>query len=1041
MKLFSKLFGGKKESEPQKGKSDQELIALFMKRSELWDLSFTPEVIQFGINQCKAEARVDDEVFKLPELYGSMVIFQAEKGNVESKAFLDRAINNGASEEDFATWWNSEDILRRMMEWELEMRKHKRFQELIADNDGLDEDSAIIQVRKELPEFGEPNDYFGKGVLDKYLPVELQFRVDQMLRGFTVEEREAIVQYETSMNAYLYRLLMPDVYVPEEQQLKTIAEAALNAFEAGDMDEAWQLANQFKTNADRVWGKKNWDYISIMVEFASIFMHAGDYLTPKEFLTYYLEKIGEDHEGYAIRLSSLGQLYLEMGRVKKAIKTQGKAYQIQLKLTTHQEFLPRILNNYALALSTNTQYDEAVPKYLEALKGAEKHYGKNHSLYALFLSNLTVAYLLNNQFKEALKPAIESINIRAEVLGTEHLDYAESLEILGNIYMQLGDCPKALEVIETARDIREKVLSDKHPDYILSMSNLAMIHIRSGNKEVGIQYMKKGIDLRFQHFKVIFPHLPEKQKEKLLKHVQLEFETYLDYSISEAKTFPKNLSDALNIRLKTKGMLLEYRQNLKDKIARIDNPKLNKLYQKFILIRQELAASYEIPIHEREDAKVEQLELEFKKKEKELQEEASRYQINRADIVWTDIQKSLAPQEVAIEVIQTNLTSKGGRFGASQYAFLMITPDCELPICIKIDDGNSLETEFKERYALSIKTKYPEKRAMLDEGDDDDFFCDDETNGELYDAFWGAIASEIKGYNKVYFSPDGVYHEINIQTLFDAESGKFLLDQWEIHVLGNLKDLLSSKQTNHQYGTQTAYMIGAPDYLAGIPEDKREQPRISYLPGTKQEVQQIEGMLKHKGWQVIAHYDEEANEEIINAELPSCMPQILHFSTHGFFQKNTTRPKKQLFIRLPYEKLEENPLLRSGLLLAGAEKSLLGINDGHKDGVLTAFEVLNFHLYQTELVTLSACETGLGEVENGEGVYGLQRAFQLAGARAVLMSMWKVPDKETKELMVRFYELWLESGEKRSAFRKAQQEMKEKYPEPYYWGAFVMIGA
>jgi len=175
-------------------------------------------------------------------------------------------------------------------------------------------------------------------------------------------------------------------------------------------------------------------------------------------------------------------------------------------------------------------------------------------------------------------------------------------------------------------------------------------------------------------------------------------------------------------------------------------------------------------------------------------------------------------------------------------------------------------------------------------------------------------------------------------------------------------------------------------------------------------------------------------------------PRVLHIATHGFFQSD----QKRTFTELRGERPSglEDPMLRSGLFFAGANRTLAGqpAAPDLEDGILTAYEMTGLNLQGTELVVLSACETGLGQVAAGEGVFGLRRALQVAGAEAVLMSMWSVPDRETQELMTGFYGKWLGGKEKHAALREAQLELREtvraRYGQdlPYYWGAFVLVG-
>ena len=163
-------------------------------------------------------------------------------------------------------------------------------------------------------------------------------------------------------------------------------------------------------------------------------------------------------------------------------------------------------------------------------------------------------------------------------------------------------------------------------------------------------------------------------------------------------------------------------------------------------------------------------------------------------------------------------------------------------------------------------------------------------------------------------------------------------------------------------------------------------------------------------------------------------PRVLHIATHGYFSAEIINSSV------------DRVFLNSGLMLSGASHGLYNkrynrpIEKG-EDGILTAYEAMNLQLDGTELVVLSACETGLGTVKNGEGVYGLQRAFKVAGAENIIISLWRVDDQTTQKLLTYFYEGWLKHQDKHKAFREAQAQLRTEYLYPYYWGAFVMIGS
>ena len=213
------------------------------------------------------------------------------------------------------------------------------------------------------------------------------------------------------------------------------------------------------------------------------------------------------------------------------------------------------------------------------------------------------------------------------------------------------------------------------------------------------------------------------------------------------------------------------------------------------------------------------------------------------------------------------------------------------------------------------------------------------------------------------------------------------------------------------------------------------------MPGTKVEVEKIGSMFDEKNIHSSIFIGEQATETSVK-ELDKA--GIIHLASHGYFLSDVAIREKNSAFGVDVEKAMENPLLRSGILFTGSTKAVLGKaknKPGEDNGILTAYEAMNLNLENTRLVVLSACETGLGTVKNGEGVYGLQRSFQVAGAKSIIMSLWKINDDATQFMMTTFYEFLLSGNDYYDAFTKAQRALRDKYDHPYFWGAFVYVGS
>jgi CHAT domain-containing protein len=343
---------------------------------------------------------------------------------------------------------------------------------------------------------------------------------------------------------------------------------------------------------------------------------------------------------------------------------------------------------------------------------------------------------------------------------------------------------------------------------------------------------------------------------------------------------------------------------------------------------------------------------------------------------------------------------------------------------------------------------------------------------ELHAKIFVPLQRELGVVKEIFIAPDGNLNLLPFEVL-QGPDGKFLIEDYTFYYLGSGRDLLGFGTSQRPGGK--ALLLGDPNFDLG-PEEKASTLRqlalaagtddagvkrstdlrgfqFARLPGTRQEVRAIHALLGADKADLFT--DKAALEEVLRQK---GTPRILHLATHGFFLsdqdlaslRDDDRGMRQSWLgAAPPAKAGkiENPLVRSGIALAGANRALAGSDLAQSDGLVTAEKILGLRLRGTDLVVLSACETGLGDVKNGEGVFGLRRAFTQAGAKSLVMSMWAVPDRETQELMVAFYTNMLSGKMNRAqALRQAalsqMQVVKARHgaAHPFFWGAFVFLG-
>lgn len=487
-----------------------------------------------------------------------------------------------------------------------------------------------------------------------------------------------------------------------------------------------------------------------------------------------------------------------------------------------------------------------------------------------------------------------------------------------------------------------------------------------------------------------------------------------------------DMSTLFSMTLLKKGLLLTSEIELKKHIIDSGDKALTDKYRRLQTINSELERQWS-------DSLVylsEQIEREL------LQEGRSFGDYTRnLRIDWQDVRNTLYDTDVAIEFIDFSLRNSD----SLMYAALILKNDWDTPRMIPLFEKKEFDKLIPANNdANKIYTGYIGK--------------------EISKLIWGPLAEYIKEDDNVYFSPSGVLHHLAIESL-PSDDGRLMSERYNMCRLSSTRELCYDYHLP-QYGKAVLY--GGLTYdldddtmvaqsraysehrdlyaMRGFEADSVNRAGWGNLPGTKTEVNNISRALSDKSITVAVYEDIEGNEESFRT-LSGQQNDIIHIATHGFFLPLEKARRKEYFgLHNDDAPVVDNSMRRSGLIMAGGNKAWRGepVPDGVEDGVLTSQEIVSLDLRDADLVVLSACETGLGEV-TGEGVFGLQRAFKKAGAQTLIMSLWKVSDAATEVMMSEFYTHLLAGKSKRESFLSAQSAVRRKFPEPYYWAAFIML--
>lgn len=659
-------------------------------------------------------------------------------------------------------------------------------------------------------------------------------------------------------------------------------------------------------------------------------------------------------------------------------------------------------------------------------------------------------------FKTAEMLFQRSIDLGQKVLAPNDPQLASYLIDLADVYKDEQRYPEAEPLFLRGIAILAQNVSATSPDYVEAEANVALFYYAWDKPERAAPWFDKYIDHRMAQWRGNAATMSERDRLSFYATLPGTFPLYFSFASRYHDRDPTLAGKVYDALLEERGLVAESAASMRAKIAASGDREALALLDKLTADKTQLASLSESTAGDAtaRNAQIGQLSQDVNQLEQQLARRSSALaEANTlSSATWRDVQKALRPGEAAVEIAKFQFHN-GRSFTANRiYIAVVVTARAKQPTLIVLGDAKNLEAaplaDFRNVVARTRGvTVEPEPNAPA--------AADTTVSSAAYDGFWKPLEPALAGIQRIYIAPDAVLNQIPIGLLADS-TGKMVLEKYQLRYVNSTKDLL---RPQHIAAAKSAVLLGNPQF---DPASAQSRPAaasttdasqasvdlsgapLPALPNTALEVSAIDKLLRAQGWQTTTWLGDRATKPAIATVRG---PRLLHIATHGFFLADQRPPDASgRIVRL--SSAADDPMLRSGLFFAGANRVRAGapLAPGADDGVLTAYEASQLNLQGTELVVLSACETGLGAQSNSEGVFGLRRALQEAGAGAVIMSLWSVPDQETQELMALFYAKWLGGLDKPEALRQAQLEeravVRKRYGKdlPFYWGAFVLIG-
>lgn len=645
-------------------------------------------------------------------------------------------------------------------------------------------------------------------------------------------------------------------------------------------------------------------------------------------------------------------------------------------------------------------------------RAAQIETGKNDERSKLITMNNQACLLLKEGSQEAYEQAYQIFLLicqEYEKLGLEKSQmYGTSKANCAFCEMNLGKGTEGLKSINEGIAILESLGKTKDLNYFVALiTRIGLLRLTDDFHNIE-KYSLHLSDYVADQLRDVFPYLIEKDRTAFFEKLT-SWGSFLLPTLAEEYKTPVLLKALYNSILQTRGILLNSTLNIDRILRQSSNDEYKSLYNQYMEAKKR---KIDYAIQEKLEKKI----LEILPSQGDFLKDMS--------INVDSVREHLGYRDIAVEFLAVENVDDGD----SCYYALTLKHNDSIPHIYKICSNIELRDICKQPL------------------------------GTLYDKVWGTLSNELQGVSNVYFAVDGEFHKISIEYYPDHE-GKSLFDKKQCFRLSSTREIVRQKAV-HPQKIKDVVIYGDIDYdycenvedsvacqeLEVITEDSVSTERGAldiFLPlkGTKYEMEQISSLLQKQGVFPVCYKKEMATEESVK-NLSYHSPVWLHFGTHGFYSPEPLGDADN-DDEFSGPSTEEYVLSKSALVFAGANNTLLEGNfDSNRDGFLTAYEMSTLDLSKTDMVVMSACESGLGDI-GSEGVFGLQRGVKKAGANSILMTLNKVNDHATTLFMVHFYQGLIDGLSKNRALLEAQKYLKNaeggKWNDMKYWASFVLL--